>query len=72
MKGFVTRNVHAIWMPCLSGLKVMAKVKVFVFTANMGSNVNAGTDISYPDIPPGLLTILGTEIYNNLRYEGSF
>ena len=41
VKGLVTRNTHLQYeSPTSSGLKVMAKVKVFVYAANADTNAD--------------------------------
>ena len=53
MKGFLIRNTHMKYESSIfNGLKIMAKVKVFVHTAN---NADEGNDVSFTDICPGSL-----------------
>ena len=51
MKGFVTRNTHVQYESYISsGLKVTAKVKVFVHASHADTDADAKADISPPDI----------------------
>ena len=52
MKGLVTSNTHVQYKsPTSTGLKVMAKVKVFVYAANADADTRAMTLAPQTSVP---------------------